>query len=289
MKVLFLYCKDRPLIGFGYFFVFFLIFLAIFADLIAPWPPQTANPDDYLQAPSWRHLFGTDETGMDIFSRCIYSIRLDLSIAFLGTAVSAIVGTAIGAFVGYYEARGRLKTVFSSFTMRALDVIQSFPVFVFAIALVAIFGQGLYSIIAAIAFVNMPIYVRLMRTQALSIRQMRYVEAAYLSGLSDVNLIIKHIVPNSMGPILSHLSVNVGWSVLLAAALSFAGAGVEAPTPEWGSMIAVGFKNIVTGQWWPSTFPGIVLGLTVFSFALIGASVEVLADPVRRRAAIAKY
>lgn len=289
MKILFLYCKDHPLIGFGYFFFILLIFLGVFADLIAPYPPEVANPSEYLQSPSFKHFFGTDETGMDIFSRCIYAIRLDLTIAIIGTLVSASIGTTLGAFVGYYEGQGALRSIFSTIIMRSLDVIQSFPVFVFAIALVAIFGQGLYSIIAAIAFVNLPIYVRLMRTQSLSIRKMRYVEAAYLCGLSDTTIIGRHIVPNSLGPVLSQLSVNVGWSVLLTAALSFAGAGIAAPTPEWGSMIAIGFQNVVTGQWWPSIFPGACLGLTVFSFALIGASVEVLADPIRRRSAIAKY
>ncbi|MDC0074044.1 ABC transporter permease [Alphaproteobacteria bacterium] len=289
MKILLLYCKEHPLIGFGYFFLILLILLALSADFIGLYPPELSSPKDYLLPPSLKHFFGTDETGMDIFSRCIYAIRLDLVIAILGTFVSASLGTALGAFVGYYEGQGVIKNAFSTLVMRSLDVIQSFPVFVFAIALVAIFGQGLYSIIAAIAFVNLPIYVRLMRNQALSIRKMRYVEASYLSGLSDSKIITFHIVPNSLGPVLSQLSVNIGWSVLLTAALSFAGAGIAAPTPEWGSMIAIGFQNVVTGQWWPSIFPGIFLGLTVFSFALIGASIEVLADPVRRRAAIARY
>src|SRR5262249_27186905 len=157
------------------------------------------------------------------------------------------------------------------------------PVFVFAIALVAIFGQSLQTIIAAIAFVNAPIYLRLMRTQVLSIRRMRFVEAAFVAGASDGAIMLRHIIPNSLGPVLSQLSGNIGWSVLLTAALSFVGAGVVAPTPEWGSMIAVGFQNVITGQWWPSVFPGIALALTVFGFALVGASIEVLADPARRR------
>ena len=123
-----------------------------------------------------------------------------------------------------------------------------------------------------------------MRSQVLTIRNMRYVEASYVSGASDLMIMLRHIIPNSLAPILAQLSVNIGWSVLLTAALSFVGAGVVAPTPEWGSMIAMGFQNIITGQWWPSVFPGIALALTVFGFALVGASVEVLADPARRRA-----
>lgn len=276
--------RARPMFALGYFIVITVIVLGIFAPLIAPYPPETANPEDFLQLPSWKHLLGTDATGMDIFSRIIYAPRIDLTIAIAGTAISAIVGSLIGAVVGYYQELRGIKSFLAGFVMRTADVLQAFPVFVFAIALVAIFGQSLQSIIAAIAFVNAPIYLRLMRSQVLAIRNMRYVEAAYVSGASDVSIMLRHIIPNSLGPILSQLSVNIGWSVLLTAALSFVGAGVVAPTPEWGSMIAVGFQSIITGQWWPSVFPGIALALTVFGFALVGASVEVLADPARRRA-----
>ena len=221
---------------------------------------------------------------MDIFSRIVYAPRIDLTIALAGTTISAVAGSFIGAVVGYYQEGGGFGSFGAGFVMRAADVLQAFPVFVFAIALVAIFGQSLESIIAAIAFVNAPIYLRLMRSQVLAIRNMRYVEAAYVSGASDLAIMLRHVIPNSLAPILSQLSVNIGWSILLTAALSFVGAGVVAPTPEWGSMIAMGFQNIITGQWWPSVFPGIALGLTVFGFALVGASVEVLADPARRRA-----
>lgn len=284
LRFLWAFLRSRPLFAAGYVIVFIVVVLAIFAPLIAPYPPETANPEDFLQPPSLRHLLGTDNTGMDVLSRIIYSPRIDLTIAIAGTLISAVVGTLIGAVVGYYQEMGGVRSFVAGFIMRSADVLQAFPVFVFAIALVAIFGQSLQSIIAAIAFVNAPIYLRLMRSQVLSIRNMRFVEASYVCGASDMSIMLRHIIPNSMAPVLSQLSVNIGWSVLLTAALSFVGAGVEAPTPEWGSMIAMGFQSIITGQWWPSVFPGIALGLTVFGFALIGASVEVLADPARRRA-----
>ena len=276
--------RARPLFAVGYVIVATVILMAVFAPLIAPYPPETANPDDFLQSPSWRHLLGTDATGMDIFSRILYAPRIDLTIAIAGTAISAVVGSLIGATVGYYQEVGGVPSFFSGFVMRSADVLQAFPVFVFAIALVAIFGQSLQSIIAAIAFLNIPIYLRLMRSQVMSIRRMRFVEASYVAGTPDRYIILRHVIPNSMAPVLAQLSVNIGWSVLLTAGLSFVGAGVVAPTPEWGSMIASGFQNIITGQWWPSVFPGIALAVTVFGFALVGASVEVLADPARRRA-----
>ncbi len=276
--------RVRPLFAVGYGIVTAVVVLAVFAPLIAPYPPETANPADFLQPPSWRHLLGTDATGMDIFTRVIYAPRIDLTIAITGTAISAIVGSLIGAAVGYYQEIGGVPSFISGFVMRSTDVLQAFPVFVFAIALVAIFGQSLQSIIAAIAFLNIPIYLRLMRSQVMSIRHMRFVEASYVAGTPDRYIILRHVIPNSMAPVLAQLSVNIGWSVLLTAGLSFVGAGVVAPTPEWGSMIASGFQNIITGQWWPSVFPGIALAVTVFGFALVGASVEILADPARRRA-----
>jgi peptide/nickel transport system permease protein len=170
--------------------------------------------------------------------------------------------------------------------MRAADVLQAFPVFVFAIALVASLGQSIQTVVLAIAFVNAPIYLRLMRAQVMSIREMRYVEASLVAGLSDLQTILRHIVPNAIGPVLAQLSINIGWAILLTAGLSFIGAGVRAPTPEWGSMIAMGFQNVVTGQWWPSVFPGLALAITVFGFSLVGLSIEVFADPVKRRALV---
>jgi peptide/nickel transport system permease protein len=123
-----------------------------------------------------------------------------------------------------------------------------------------------------------------MRSQVVAIRQMRFVEASVVAGLSDLQTVLRHVIPNALGPVLAQLSVNIGWAILLTAGLSFIGAGVRAPTPEWGSMIAMGFQNVVTGQWWPSVFPGIALAITVFGFALIGSSIETMADPVQRRA-----
>ena len=266
--------RHHPSFAVGYAVVTMVILLAMLAPWVAPFPPEAADADAFLQPPSWLHLMGTDATGMDVLSRVLWAPRIDLSIAVLGTLLSAVVGTALGALVGYYQTVPGIGRVGAGFVMRAADVLQAFPVFVFAIALVAVFGQGLQSIVLAIAFVNAPIYLRLMRTQVMSVRKMRYVEAAWLSGLSDLRIIVQHIIPNAMAPVVAQLSVNIGWSVLLAAALSFIGAGVKAPTPEWGSMIASGYQNIVTGHWWPSIFPGLALAITVFSFSLIGSSIE---------------
>ena len=279
----FLLIKTKPIIGFGYVLLALMIFGAIFAPYLSPYDPLMPDLMNYLQAPSWSHWLGTDNTGMDIATRILYAPRTDLVIALWGTVISAVIGAPLGALVGYYERRRGWRSALSTFVMRAADVLQAFPVFVFAIALVAVFGQSLGSIVAAIAFVNIPIYLRLMRSQVLSISSMRYVEAAYIAGASDFAILRRHIIPNSIAAALAQLSINVGWSVLLTAALSFVGAGVVAPTPEWGSMIAAGFQSIMTGQWWPSVFPGVALALAVFSFGLVGSSIEVLTDPAQCR------
>lgn len=276
--------RARPSFALGYAIVLIVVLSAIFAPLLAPYDPIKADPLNFLQPPSWTHLMGTDATGMDILSRIIYAPRIDLAIALAGTLISAVLGSLLGAAAGYYQTQKGIWSFAAGFIMRASDVLQAFPVFVFAIAVVAVLGQSLYSVVIAVAFVNTPIYLRLMRSQVLSVRRMRYVEAAYVAGVSDTTILMRHVIPNSLAPILAQLSVNIGWAILLTAGLSFIGAGVEAPTPEWGSMIAMGYQNIITGHWWPSIFPGLALALTVFGFALIGSSVEILADPARRRA-----
>lgn len=278
----------RPRFALGYLIVFVVTVLAVLAPWIAPYSPITADPSRFLEPPSWSHWLGTDAVGMDIFSRTIYAPRVDLTIAILGTLISATIGSLIGALVGFYSEGHGVRSVVSYSVMRAADVLQAFPVFVFAIALVASLGQSLHTVVIAIAFVNIPIYLRLMRAQVLTIRGMRYVEAAQVAGLSDFYTITRHVIPNAMAPVLAQVSVNIGWSILLTSALSFIGAGVRPPTPEWGSMIAMGFQNIVTGQWWPSLYPGLALSVTVFGFALVGSSIEVLADPMKRRALIAE-
>jgi peptide/nickel transport system permease protein len=279
---------QNPQFGLGYLIVVSVVLVGLLAPWIVPYSPTTADPSRYLEPPSWEHPMGTDATGMDILSRVMFAPRIDLTIAILGTLVSAAIGTALGAVVGYYQSARGVRALFCDGIVRASDVLQAFPVFVFAIALVAIFGQSLQSIIAAIAFVNIPIYLRLMRSQVMAVRTLRYVEAAIVCGVGDLTIIRRHVIPNAIAPVLAQLSVNIGFAIILTAALSFVGAGVRAPTPEWGSMIAMGFQNVTTGQWWPSVFPGLALAVTVFGFALVGASIEFLADPERRATVVAR-
>lgn len=278
------FLRRYPLFATGYAIVVGVVAIAIFAPWIAPHSPINADASAFLKPPSWKHPFGTDQAGLDILSRVLFAPRVDLTIALAGTLVSAALGTALGAIVGYYEGRGGWLGVGSALLLRGSDVLQAFPVFAFALALVAVFGQSVESIIFAIVFVSTPIYLRLVRSQALALRGRNFVEAAVVSGASDLSILARHIVPNALGPILAQISVTIGMAIVLTAGLSFIGAGVRAPTPEWGSMIASGYQNILTGQWWPSLFPGLALSITVFGFTLVGASIEVLSDPQKRRA-----
>jgi peptide/nickel transport system permease protein len=275
--------RQRPVFALGYVLVALIVVLAILAPLIAPYDPEQADATVTLLPPSSSHLLGTDISGMDVFSRVIYSARIDLLIAVAGTLFSLVVGMPLGLIAGYFSGTRGPWGWLSEGMMRAADVLQAFPVFVLAIALVAALGPSARNVIVAITFVNAPIYLRLMRTQALSLRERRFVDAARVSGSSEARIVIRHILPNSTSPAIIQSSVNVGWSVLLTAGLSFVGAGVRVPTPEWGSMIAVGSQNMITGQWWPALFPGIAIGITVLGFALIGDSLELMLDPLRRR------
>jgi peptide/nickel transport system permease protein len=282
LELFVLVMRQRPLFAFGYALILLIVLMALLAPLIAPYDPREANAAITLQPPSSSHLLGTDISGMDIFSRIIYSARIDLVIAVLGTAFSLLIGAPLGLVAGYFSGRPGFWGHISEWMMRTADVLQAFPVFVLAIALVAALGQSARNVIIAIAFVNVPIYLRLMRTQALSLRERRFVDAARVSGNSEMRIVFRHILPNAMGPAIIQSSVNVGWAVLLTAGLSFVGAGVRVPTPEWGSMIAVGAQNMITGQWWPALFPGVAIAVTVLAFALIGDSLELMLDPVRR-------
>jgi len=273
----------RPRFAVGYAVVIIVIALAAFAPVVAPYDPIEADPTNFLQPPGRDHWLGTDAVGMDILSRILYAPRIDLTIAVTGTVISAILGSLIGAWVGFFSRGGGVSSAASYLVMRIADVLQAFPVFVLAIGLVASLGQSIQTIIVAIAFVNIPIYLRLMRSQVMSLREMRFVEASIIAGLSTWTMMTRHIIPNAMGTALAQLSVNIGWSILLTAGLSFVGAGVRPPAPEWGSMIAGGFQNVVTGEWWPSVFPGLALGTTVFAFSLVGSSLETFFDPIKMR------
>jgi peptide/nickel transport system permease protein len=231
-----------------------------------------------LLPPSSIHWFGTDDVGMDVFSRVIAAPRVDLGIALSATILALTIGTTIGGIAGYF------RTWWSELIMRISDLIQSFPVFILAMVLVTITGQEIWIVVVVIAFVNIPLYVRMIRAELLSLRERTFVEAATVIGVPAWRIVFRHLIPNVIGTIINQATITMGVAMLLTAGLSFVGAGVRVPTPEWGVMIATGASSIVTGQWWPSVFPGVALSASVFGFALFGDGVSRMLDSRERGA-----
>ncbi len=261
--------RDR-LFAVGLAIVSVALFLAVFGPMIAPQSTVDPDPSALSSPPSSAHWFGTDSSGLDVFSRTIAAPRYDVTIALVAVAVSLLLGSIIGLLVSHFE--GRWGTV----VMRTADVIQAFPLFVLAMVVVVTSGRSLISLVGVIAFLNVPIYIRLMRSQVLALKHRGFVDAARASGVRERTIAFRHVYPNALGPSIVQASITMGWAIILTAGISFVGAGIRPPTPEWGSMIAVGANEIVQGDWWSALFPGIAMSLTVFGFAVVGEGVRKL-------------
>jgi len=259
------------------------ILVALLAPLIAPYSPTQPHPFAKLQPPGSRFFFGTDLDGIDILSRVLWAPRIDLGIAVASTTIALVVGVPIGAFTGYFGGRAGLFGFGSNLIMRVVDVSLAFPIFVFALALVAVLGPQAINVIVAMSFVNIPVFVWLTRSQVLGVREKPFVEAARCSGNSELRIAFRHVLPNALAAPLTQLSIVLGFSILLTAGLSFVGAGVRVPTPEWGLMVAEGASTMITGQWWTAVFPGLALGSAVFGFGLVGDGLRSYLDPRQRR------
>jgi peptide/nickel transport system permease protein len=262
----------------GFVIVGVMLLQVVAAPLLATHDPRQANPKDFLQPPNRNHWFGTDATGLDIYSRVLYAPRIDMVIAVAGVLFAVLLGCPLGVFVGYYPGG-----LLSGLIMRAMDFLQSLPIFIMAMAVVAALGQNVINLIYVLTIFNLPVFVRLMRSEALSLREIEYIEAARCAGNSDRRIVFRHLLPNSLAPALIQLSVSIGAAILLTAGLSFIGAGVRVPTPEWGLMISQGAQNMITGQWWIAFFPGVAMSLAVLGFALVGDALRDVLDPARRR------
>lgn len=255
-----------------------VVITTLFAPLIARHSPVHPDVLISLLPPSAGYWFGTDGLGFDVFSRVIYAPRIDLVIPVVATAVSFTIGVPIGAWVGFYSGESGVLGFVSEQFMRALDVLQAFPVFVLALALVATLGRSSVNVVYALIVLEAPVFVRLTRSSVQAVRTRAFVDAAKVAGSSELRVIFRHIMPNSVGPSLVQASVLTGQGIMITAALSFIGAGVQPPTPEWGAMVSEGAQSLVTGQWWPAVFPGTAIAITVLGFALVG---EALTNPAR--------
>jgi peptide/nickel transport system permease protein len=253
-----------------------IVFAAIFGPLVAPYDPLATNVAISLHPPSWDHWFGTDQLGRDVFSRVLVAARLDLMISVSAVALSFVIGATIGSAAGYFG--GWTDRI----TGRVVDTIMAFPLFVLAMGIVAALGNTVENIIYATAIINVPFYARVARAEAAIRRTAGFVQAAKLSGNSDLRILATQVFPNALPPMAVQASLNMGWAILNAAGLSFIGLGVRPPTPEWGIMVAEGANFIISGEWWLAIFPGLALMLTVFTFNLLGDALRDIVDPRQR-------
>lgn len=256
-------------------FLMFLL-LAVIGPWIAPYDPLASDTAAALSPPSWQHWFGTDAIGRDIFSRTLVATRLDLGIAVSAVVLSFVLGIALGLAAGYFGGWWDIGVT------RLSDTIMAFPLFVLAMGIVAAMGNTVGNIVLATAVINLPFYVRVARAETNVRRNAGFIEAAKLSGNSDLRILALHLFPNILPPAMVQVSLNMGWAILNAAGLSFIGLGVRPPTPEWGILVAEGAQFIVSGEWWVSFFPGAVLMLAVFSFNLLGDALRDIFDPRKR-------
>ena len=255
-----------------------LVLLAI-GPYIGPYDPLEEDFSAVLTGPSADHWFGTDANGRDVLSRVLAAPRTDLTIAIVSTLLAVLIGVPLGVLA---TGTSRVSSFLGELMLRFMDVLQAFPVFILGLALVAAFGPSVVNVILALVVLQFPVFLRLTRSAALTVRGRTFVEAARVGGAGTFGILFRHVLPNSIAPCIVGASVAIAQAVLITAGLSFVGAGIRPPTPEWGQMISDGAKTMTTGQWWPSVFPGIALGVVVLGYALVGDGLKLYFDPSRR-------
>lgn len=266
---------------FGLLIVFIIVLCALFADYIAPndpipSPPQLANK---LKPGFWSEKgvegvpLGTDGLGRCVLSRIIYGSRVSLSAGFVAVGIAMILGMTFGVIAGYYGGW------IDSLIMRIVDIMFAFPALLLAIVIVAVIGTGLEKAMVAIGIVYTPQMARIIRSSVLYIKQMEYIEVQKAIGSSDWRIIFRHIIPNSIAPVIVYGTLMLATAILDCAALGFLGLGAQPPTPEWGAMLSKSYSYIMSGAWWAATFPGIAILFSVLGLNLLGDGLRDILDP----------
>lgn len=264
--------KRNRLAMVGMVILILLLLTAILAPLLAPYHYDERNYDAVLMGPSAEHLMGTDNFGRDIFSRVIYGTRISIPIGFLCTILSVVVGGAFGAVAAYYGGRT------DNLIMRCVDIVMSIPHMLLAIAIAAALGNGVRNLILAISLGTMPLYARVVRSCILTVKDKDYIESSRAIGANTGRLILKHMLPNCVGPIIVQATFSVAAGILTIASLSYVGLGITPPTPEWGSMLSAGKQFLQT---YPHMliFPGLMIAITVLALNLFGDGLRDALDP----------
>ena len=266
------FLRKQPLGSVGLLIVVLMVLTAIFAPFMSSFSPTANSFEAMLQAPGVPYFLGTDEFGRDVLTRIMYGARTALLVGL----VSALVGSTIGLVLGVASAffGGRFDLIFQ----RIMDVFMAFPLIIMALAVVAIFGTGIQNVILAITIPFIPRCARVVRSSALAIREIPYIDAARANGFSNARIIMRHMVPNVMAPYLIMLTASVGQAILLEASLSFLGLGVQEPTPAWGLMLR-NAQDYIESAPWVAIWPGVAITLAVFGFNIFGDAVRDALDP----------
>lgn len=264
--------RTHPSAMVGISILTFYVVATLAGPLVFRWDPIHQNLSDAFLATSAGHLLGTDEYGRDELARLLFGARYTLVLGFGAVAIGLLIGVPLGAVSGYFGGAIDLLS------QRVTDVLLAFPNILLALALVAVLGVGLTNVIIAVAITSLPIFIRLTRASALSIRELPFVEAARALGVPSAAILLRHIIPNSLAPVIVQASLQLGATILLAAALGFLGLGVQAPTPEWGTMLGAS-RNYIFSDPNLATFPGLAIFGAVLAFNLVGDGLRDALDP----------
>ncbi|GED67150.1 peptide ABC transporter substrate-binding protein [Brevibacillus reuszeri] len=257
---------------FGFWMVILCLVVAVLAKWIAPYDPIEQNMEIMLEGPSWSHPFGTDEFGRDIFSRIIHGTQISLMTGFVGVLIAVVIGVALGTISGYF---GGLA---DSMIMRIMDIFMAFPSFLLALAIVSVLGPGMVNVMIAIGIFSVPTFARLSRSSVIAIKDKEYIEAVKAMGGSHFHIIIKHVIPNSIAPIIVLSTMRIATAIITAAGLSFLGMGAQPPTPEWGAMLSTGREYLRVAPH-VSTMPGLAIMFLVLGFNMLGDGLRDALDP----------
>jgi peptide/nickel transport system permease protein len=274
--------RKSKLAVFGALIVSIFLFLALFGTQLAPYDPNDVEMGDRFQGPSMQHPLGTDKMGRDVLSRLMSGARYSVRAGLVVLAISLPVGVILGGIAGMYGGW------IDELIMRITDVFLAFPSLILAMAFSAALGPSLFNAMLALAVVWWPYYTRLIRGQALSVRESNYVEAARSRGASRWYIMIRHILPNCFSPVLVTLTLDMGLIVIATAGLSFLGFGAQPPIAEWGRMVSDG-RIYLMRAWWVSVFPGLAIAFTVLGFNLLGDGIRDALDPKLRRLTEVKW
>ena len=250
--------------------------IAIFADKLAPYDPYEQVYSEALQHPSAAHWFGTDEFGRDIFSRVLYGARVSLLVGVVSVAIACVAGCMLGASAGYFGG------AYDATIMRCMDVLLAIPSLLLNLSIISALGKSVFNMMLAVGISNVPRYCRIMRASVLQVKNAEYVDAARITGASNLYVIIRHIIPNCLAPIIVQATLSVGSAIIACAGLSFLGIGIPAPTAEWGAMLSNG-KDFLRHYAYITIFPGLAIMITVLSLNLMGDGLRDAFDPKLRK------